>query len=82
MPHLPILGARWEKGEDLPHFVLQRPHPWGHNSMSNPYQSLMSPPSLPHHLGENVSNFFYYRNLTTKHSNMKQNLKKTNSDDK
>ena len=36
MPHLPILGARWGKGGDLPHFLLQRTYPLGHNSMSTP----------------------------------------------
>ena len=71
MPHLPVLGARWGKGGDLPHFLLQGPHPWGHNSMSNPYRPLPTWGKV----------FFYYWNLTTKHSNTKR-IKKTNSDDK
>ena len=42
MPLLLILGARWGKGGDLPHFLLQRTYPLGHNSMSTPLPILDS----------------------------------------
>ena len=49
MPHPPVLGDTWVKGGDLPYFLLQRPHPWGHISMSNPLPTPdVNPTPNPH----------------------------------
>ena len=49
MPHPPVLGDMWGKGGDLPYFLLQKPHPWGHTSMSNPLPTPdVTPTPNPH----------------------------------
>ena len=41
MPHLPILGARWGKGGDLLHFLLQGPTSWATTACQLLYQFLI-----------------------------------------
>ena len=44
MPHLPVLGARWGEGGDLPHFCCKGRTPGARTACQILYQPLISPP--------------------------------------